>query len=373
MNDHLRDERPEPAGPPAEPGWRMRLEEKLGRLGDLRLVAYRGHGTSRSLHLRGRLIEASGEEGELGRDQGILGNMITTLRRIGSDEIPGARLRARFREQEYELYTDQEGFFQLNLYVDEPMAAGWQQVPIELVESIKEDAQAEVEAEALVPSEDADYAVVSDLDDTVIRSSATDKLDQLRLTLFRDWASRKPFPGVDALYRALGRGPDDKGINPLFYLSRSGWNLYDLFEEFFEAQGIPRGPMFLRDLAFREEKSSALGSEHHKLARIRDLLQLYPDLSFVLIGDSGQGDLQKYRQIAIENPGRIRAVYVRSVTGEKRDRALEAVAEDLRRRGVVTMLSDDTTELAEHMRAHRLITDEALEEIREAVRADEDS
>ena len=39
-------------------------------------------------------------------------------------------------------------------------------------------------------------AVVSDLDDTVIESSATDKLEQARLTLLRDAASRAPVDGV---------------------------------------------------------------------------------------------------------------------------------------------------------------------------------
>jgi phosphatidate phosphatase APP1 len=356
---------PDPAGPPAEPGLKLEVEAKLGWLDDLRLIAFRGYGTRRSLHLSGRLIEAKGAKGGSGADGGVIRNVIRTLHRMESDEIPGARLRARFRDHEHELYTDDEGYFQLNLYVDRPLDAGWNQVHLELVESIAGGARAEATAEVLVPSEEAEFVVVSDLDDTVIRSSATDKLEQARMTLFHDAASRVPFAGVAELYRALIRGPDERGVNPLFYLSRSGWNLYDLFEGFLEAHEIPKGPMFLRDLAFREDKSSALGSKHHKLARIRDLLQLYPDLPFVLIGDSGQGDLQKYRQIAIENPGRVRAVYVRDVTDE-RDRELAAAAADLERRGVPTLMSETTAAIAEHMRAHDLVAEGALAEVREA-------
>lgn len=356
-------DRPAPAGAPDEPGLKLRLEKKLGWLGALRLVPYWGHGTSRSLHLRGRLIEAKGEAGSVGEKSGLLKNVITTLRRMESDEIPGARLRARFRGREHELFTDAEGYFQLNLYTDEPLEPGWHRVPLELVDSVDPDARAEAEAEALVPGEDAEFAVVSDLDDTVIRSSATDTLEQARLTLFHDAASRMPFPGVGALYHGLGLGPDRRGINPVFYVSRSGWNLYDLFVEFFELHDLPRGPMFLRDLALKEKKSSALGSEHHKLSRIRELLQLYPRLPFVLVGDSGQGDLAAYRQIVVENPDRVRAVYVRSVTGRDRDLELEALAEDLRRRGVPTLLAQGTPELAEHMRLEGLISGESLDAV----------
>jgi phosphatidate phosphatase APP1 len=198
---------PEPAGPPATPGLKLRLEEKLGVLGDLRLVGYRGHGTRRSLHVKGRLIEADAESSVLGGEGSLLHNLLTTIRRFDSDEIPGARLLARFDESEYELYTDKEGYFQLNLYLDEPLADGWHQVQIELVDSVKEGARASVAAEALVPPERCDFAVVSDLDDTVVKSSADDKIEQARLTLFNDAASRMPFAGVDALYRAWWSRP----------------------------------------------------------------------------------------------------------------------------------------------------------------------
>lgn len=362
----MSDDELAPAGAPAGPGLKVRLEQKLGLLGELKLVGYRGHGTARSLHVKGRLLESTAEAGSPRDGGGVLRNALTTLRRMHSDEIAGARLMARFRERQYELYTDEEGYFQLNLYVDEPLEAGWHAVHIDLVASVKPGARAHAVAESLVPSENADFAVVSDLDDTVIESSATDKLEQARLTLLRDAASRVPFDAVGVLYRALARGSDGRELNPIFYLSRSGWNLYDLFVDFMNVHDIPPGPMFLRDLAFLEIKSPSLGSAYHKLAHIRDLLQLYPTLPFVLVGDSGQHDAERYRQIAIEYPGRIRAVYLRDVTGRRRKRELDAIARDLRRRGVPTLLADDTRAFAEHMHGEGLVTDDALADVRTA-------
>lgn len=208
---------PELAGAPDDPGLKLRLEEKLGVLDELRLVPFRGHGTRNSLHVKGRLIEAKGTGGTIVHDEGeedaergddgdgLLHNVLTTLRRMESDEIPGALLRARFRDREHELYTDGEGYFQLNLYLEDGgLEAGWHGVEVELVDSLKEGARASATVEALVPSEHAEFAVVSDLDDTVIRSSASNKMTQLKMTLMKDAASRTPFQGVGAHLRRRG-------------------------------------------------------------------------------------------------------------------------------------------------------------------------
>lgn len=343
----------DPAGPPVEPGLKLRLKSRLGLIDELRLVPYLGHGTQRSLQLKGRLLEAKATGGKVAENGGVVGNVLTTLRRLESDEIPGAKLAATFDGETYELYTDGEGFFQLNLYLERDLDAGWHEVDLELRDSIEPDANARATAEVLVPSPDAEFAVVSDIDDTVIESSASDKLEQARLTLLNDAASRSPVDGIAELYQGLVEGPDGRGINPIFYLSRSGWNLYDLFVEFFEDNDIPRGPIFLRDLAVKEDKSLAVGSTHHKLKRIRELVQLYRDLPFVLIGDTGQGDPSRYRQIVIENPGRVRAVYLRQVDDGCEEVA--AIAEDLRRRGVATLVAGTTDAFAAHMRAEGLL------------------
>jgi phosphatidate phosphatase APP1 len=63
--------------------------------------------------------------------------------------------------------------------------------------------------------------------------------------------TRKPFSGVAALYRALHRGR-----NPFFYVSNSPRNLYVPLVEFLQRQGLPAGPLLLRDYGLRMEKGS---------------------------------------------------------------------------------------------------------------------
>ena len=80
--------------------------------------------------------------------------------------------------------------------------------------------------------------------------------------------------------------------------------------DFLDAQKIPDGPLLLRDWDF----SSALeGHRTHKSSLIREILDAYPWLSFILIGDTSQQDPEIYRAITREYGHRILAIYIRNV------------------------------------------------------------
>ena len=85
-------------------------------------------------------------------------------------------------------------------------------------------------------------------------------------------------------------GPDSKSSNPVFYVSSSPWNIYDMLVDFLNVHGVPPGPLFLKDWSL-----SVLGKHRdYKLGVIRRLLRTYEDLPFVLIGDSGEEDPEIY-------------------------------------------------------------------------------
>lgn len=244
---------------------------------------------------------------------------MNTLHRLDSDEIPGAHVRAHFQGKQWNTTTDGEGYFVLDLDPVETLDAGWHDVSLELVSSVGEPEKHRFVEPVLVPFPDAEFAVISDLDDTVIRTKANELFQQIAIVFGNSARGRTPFPGVPALYRALHRGPDDRGRNPMFYVSLSGWNLYDLFEEFMQANDVPLGPLFLADLRLIEGKSAVMGSDDHKFESIDVLLRVYPELPFVLIGDSGQHDPETYARVVKQHPGRIRAVYIRDVGPDERD------------------------------------------------------
>lgn len=363
--------RPAQAGAQRTLGQAKRLKRGVKRRLSLfhppAIVPFRGHGTPTQVFVAGRVLEctgvmAPGEE----RDTGPWRNLRRAVRRLESDEIAGACLELQLGEARVRTTADEEGYFHVALTPARPLEHGWHKVQLRLVESIA-GGDARAEGEVLVPDPAAEFAIVSDLDDTVLSTHATSRLGMTYRVLFRDAHSRTPFPGVAAFYRALCGGPDARGHNPLFYLSRSPWNLYDMFERFLAVNDIPRGPVFLRDASVLEAPSRALGAGQGKTERLAGLLTLYPELRFVLVGDSGQQDPEVYRDTVRAFPGRVRAVYIRDVTSKKRDAEVHAISEEVRGLGVPMVLVRDTAHAAEHAVERGLIRAEALEKVREAM------
>jgi phosphatidate phosphatase APP1 len=158
----------------------------------------------------------------------------------------------------------------------------------------------------------------------------------------------------------LQRGPDEQAENPIFYVSSSPWNIYDVLEDFLDVHGVPEGPLFLKDWS-----PSVLGKHRgHKLGIIRKLLSTYPNLPFVLIGDSGEEDPEIYSQVVRDHPGRVRAVYIRDVTSAERDAEVKTIAKEVRNLGAEMVPVRDSASAAEHAASAGLISPEAVPDIR---------
>jgi phosphatidate phosphatase APP1 len=347
--------------------------DAVDRLGDRDphlVVGYRGYaGDGRALVL-GRALE---DEGIPAPDaaHGAWRNLVATLRRMESDPLPFARVRARIGGAVHEVTADDEGF--LRAWVDAPLApgeAGWHDVALELDAAPRDGgaAPAAGTARVLVPPATARFGVVSDMDDTVIQSHVTSFVRAARTVLLENALTRLPFPGVAAFYRALGAGAAGGEGNPIFYVSSSPWNLFDVIDGFLEAQGIPAGPLLLRDW-----DAMGLAGRHagHKGPAIREVLATFPRLPFVLVGDSGQEDPEIYAELVREHPGRILAVYIRNVTGAARAAAVRALAEEVTAAGSSLVLADDTLAAARHAAERGWIASGALPEIGEEKRDDE--
>jgi len=221
----------------------------------------------------------------------------------------------------------------------------------------------------LTPAPTATFGVVSDMDDTVLQSEVTSFLRAARMVLLENALTRLPFPGVAAFYRALDRGATGAEANPIFYVSSSPWNLYDVIDGFLEAQRIPTGPLLLRDWDLGK-----LNERHtrHKGVVIREIFDTYPELPFLLVGDSGQEDPEIYTELVRERPGRVKAVYIRNVsTNPERSQRIQALAREVAEAGSTLVLADDTLAVARHAAMHGWIASEALDEIGGEKRDDE--
>ena len=327
-----------------------RLDRGVDRLigqpdGRVVISPYRGFGRGREMFVRGRVLvektisQATGSEA-------LWRSLLNTYRRFQSDEVAGAKVRATYRDAVVETVSDDEGHFQIRLEPQElAQHTLWHVVHHELPHS-----GATAQAQVTIPSEAAEFAIISDIDDTIVQTGATSLLTMVR-TIIRNAAMRLPFEGVADLYRTLHRER-----NPIFYVSSSPWNLYDVLHDFMNLHGIPHGPMFLQDWGIDEETLILRSHTEHKLAQINLLLDYYPDLRFILVGDSGQHDPEIYLQVIQARAQRIAAVFIRDVTPDVRDQGVTRIAEEAQAKGVEMVYVRDSTHALEHARRLGLAT-----------------
>ena len=310
------------------------------------ILPYVSYGTAQKLTVCGRVLEDEGFTAAGDADTRWR-NLVRFYKRLESDEVPGARLRARFLGITGETTTDGEGYFKLAVEPRGRIGPGmWQEVALELVET-----EVKAIARVLVPPSRARFGVISDIDDTIVASHVTNKLKMILTVALSNARTRKPFAGVAAFYRAL-----HAGVNPVFYVSKSPWNLYAPLVEYLEVQELPAGPLLLRDFGLRREKE-------HKRKAIEDILNTYPALKFILIGDSGEEDPEIYSGIVQRFPQRIRAVYIRSVN-PKRITEIENLAAEIAKTGCQLVLAPDCEPAAAHAAAEGLIQASELRKVR---------
>lgn len=338
------------------------------------IVAYRGYASDRKALVHGRVLESPNVAPAKAEDS-LWRNLVNTLKRVESDPVAGARVLVVADGTEHEVVADEEGFFRE--WVDLPpmprSEAAWREVELRLIAPLRLG-QPDVRATAplRVPEKGATFGVISDIDDTVIQSRIANFLQAVRTVMLGNSRTRLPFPGVAALYEALQRGGDGKRHNPIFYVSSSPWNIYDVIADFMEVQLIPLGPILLRDWDINLSALSSSRLRTHKEPLIREILDLYPSLPFVLIGDNSQKDPEIYRSILDHYPGRILAIYIRNVENHpERSASLQALADEVLAAGSTLVLADDSYAAAVHAADHGWITKESLPSVRKEEKADE--
>jgi len=213
------------------------------------------------------------------------------------------------------------------------------------------------------------FTVVSDIDDTVLQTGLTQGFVAVQRTMLGEAETRRPVPGMAALYQALAGVSDPSP--PFWYLSTGAWALYDMLTEFLSLQGFPDGPLFLTDWGPHHRYLLRSGREH-KRARLRRLLEAVPGTPFVLVGDSGQGDAELYVEAARAHPGRVAAIIVLDVGAHRVERAVEldSWAEGLADEGITFDFVTDAAEAARVLVRQGLLPMDAVTDVTAAMAQD---
>lgn len=163
-------------------------------------------------------------------------------------------------------------------------------------------------------------SLVSDIDDTIkVTEVPGDKDVVLRNTFCHDFVA---VSGMSEKYRSLSE-------TAFHYVSGGPWQLYQPLSDFLSAQGFPAGTFhfnyfpknFLAEDTRAHLKDSICGSlgrtYSHKVDQITLLMQRFPEREFILVGDSGELDVEVYRRIRELFGSRVREIWIRDVVNDQ--------------------------------------------------------
>lgn len=338
------------------------------------IVPFSGYGSVKSVRVLARVIMRDPNEGRFSlipslpaTAHGMLGQVRDATeqarelatkaqrgwRQFFTTQVGFLPVTVRAGDKEIQTTTDRNGYVDV-IVQDHGLAPGWHEVTIE------GKAAQSVKARVLIVDPAVKRGLVSDIDDTVMVTW----LPRAALAAWNSWIrhtnTRKAVPGMSHFYRELLR---DEPNAPVFYLSTGAWNTLPTLEIFLMLHGFPTGPLLLTDWGPTPTGLFRSGQEHKKV-QLRNLLIMFPDIEWVLVGDDGQHDPYIYDEIAREHPRSIAGIAIRQLnpveqvlshgTTEALDSREPDTSEDEARYGVPTITGTDGFELVEHYEEHAI-------------------
>lgn len=319
------------------------LEEDMDRLEDLvsageghakkvRLLAYAGYRNAHTLRLKGRIVRY---RKPLDAGEGTLTRLRAMMEIYNSHELQGVQVRLNGYGTSAETVSDPEGYFTFELPLDLPLPERTEWERVKLSTPGTEAQKAEIEVPVMAPGTDNHWGIISDIDDTVVETGATNFLKNWRRVLVDRPQDRLAVPGASTLYKMIAED-HAAPARPFFYVSSSPWNLYGFITEFMELNAIPHGPMFLKDYGIDENQLIGRGHDEHKLEAIETVLGFYPGLRFLLVGDNGQRDVEIYSKVVEDFGARVAGVFIRDVSGTCREGVKAELLKGIEAAGVPT-------------------------------------
>lgn len=317
----------------------------FGKKDKLQIITFQSYGTDSHLYVRGRALED--ENIDLAH-KGLFRLLWNSFKRFETDEVKHAKIRLTIPDNRvFYTTTDSHGYYKFDVQTSNLLqltnSEGW--LPIELAFE-ETDLKHKISlgnrfpGEVLIPSKEVDFGVISDIDDTILHTGVVSLLKWKVVvnTFFKNAGKRVPLQGAAQFYHQLHRGRSDSKANPIFYVSHSPWNLYRYLDFFLTENNFPKGPILLRSMAsFRPGTSK----KPHKQSEILDILNTYPKMKFILIGDSGEKDADIYKEVAEKYPNRILAIYLRSVKHRKKIRRIQGIIDGFKTTPMLLVKSSD--------------------------------
>ncbi|CAK7234338.1 hypothetical protein SEUCBS140593_008908 [Sporothrix eucalyptigena] len=156
--------------------------------------------------------------------------------------------------------------------------------------------------------EDRGISLISDIDDTIKSSNISLGAREIFRNTFVRELGDMAVEGAREWYNSL----HELGVQ-FHYCSNSPWQLFPMLTTFFKEAGLPKGPLHLKQYNGMLQGIFEPVAER-KRGTLEKILRDFPRRRFLLVGDSGEADLEVYTDLVLAHPGRVLAIFIRDVT-----------------------------------------------------------
>ena len=274
---------------------------------------YNGYGNKNKIVIFGHVLKVSPMPRKSYRHNWIT-NTFSIIRLFMVKVFPNTTISLIWHEKTYHTHTEKDGFFVFEILGENNVAPGWHTIIVQLHDPKYLHDNIKGHGSFYIPFA-SQHGFISDIDDTFLISHSAKIRRRLYVLFTKNARTRRTFEGVINHYQALSSfGQVGKNSNPFFYVSSSEWNLYDFIVEFARFNNLPKGVFLLSQMKkLKDFWKSGTNNHSTKFMRIVRIVESYPNLKFVLLGDDSQQDPIIYSSIVKHFPEKIMAVYIRRI------------------------------------------------------------
>jgi phosphatidate phosphatase APP1 len=136
-------------------------------------------------------------------------------------------------------------------------------------------------------------SLISDIDDTIKHSAISAGAREIFRNAFVRELGDLTIEGVREWYTTL----HDMGVK-MHYVSNSPWQMYPVLTSYFKLANLPKGSFHLKQYSGMLQGIFEPVAERKK-SSLDKLMRDFPERKFILVGDSGEADLEIYTETAL--------------------------------------------------------------------------
>ncbi len=265
------------------------------------------YGNDQKLILQGRVLDER-EFSETKKDDNIFTNLWRKLGYIFNDERKNVNLTLEVNSNKFEKKSDDENYFEFDLSFKKDSLKPNQKINLYLTDQ----KEINTSCNAFILSNKKQTGIISDFDDTIIISDVTNKISLLNQLLLKNYKQREVVKGMKKRFEKILKDSPDKA---LFIITGSPKQFNVPIRLFLDYHNFPKRTIITKKI-HGDNSNSLFKQEDYKSQNIETLLQLYPNIEWVLFGDSGEKDREIYLDIAKKYPSHIKEIYIRDVKND---------------------------------------------------------